>query len=274
MADPVLDIRQLAHTFHRGTPYEATALRDISLTLEPGAFVVVLGSNGSGKSSLLNAIAGSIRTESGEIRVDGTEVSDWPAHRRARLIARVFQDPFAGTAGDMTVLENLAIASTRGLRRGLGRPLAASRREEMGETVQRLGLGLEARLDTPVRMLSGGQRQALTLLMAMLVPPSLLLLDEHTAALDPRSADLLLRLTQNFVAAGRLTTLMVTHSLPQAVRLGSRILIMHRGEVAYDLSGAHKRRARVEDLLARFEDLRRSDLLDDGAAALLRRSYA
>jgi putative tryptophan/tyrosine transport system ATP-binding protein len=190
------------------------------------------------------------------------------------LMARVFQDPFAGTAGDMTVLENLAIASTRGLDRGLGRPLAASRRKEMAEAVERLGLGLEDRLDTPVGMLSGGQRQALTLLMAMLVRPSLLLLDEHTAALDPRSAELLLRLTQNFVAGERLTTLMVTHSLPQAVRLGSRILIMHRGEVAYDLSGPQKRRARVEDLLARFEDLRRSDMLDDSAAALLRRGYA
>jgi putative ABC transport system ATP-binding protein len=274
MTDAAVELRRLGHTFHRGTPYETTALRDISLTLEAGAFVVVLGSNGSGKSTLLNAIAGSLRAESGEIRVDGTEVSDWPVHRRARLIARVFQDPFAGTASDMTVLENLAIASTRGLNRGLGRPLAPSRREEMGQAVHRLGLGLEDRLDTPVGMLSGGQRQALTLLMAMLVRPSLLLLDEHTAALDPRSAELLLRLTQNFVAGGRLTTMMVTHSLPQAVRLGSRILIMHRGEVAYDLSGAQKRRARVEDLLARFEDLRRSDMLDEDAAALLRRAYA
>jgi putative ABC transport system ATP-binding protein len=173
----------------------------------------------------------------------------------------------------MTVVENLAIASTRGLRRGLGRALTARRREELGDSVRRLGLGLEDRLNSPIGLLSGGQRQAVTLLMAMLVRPSLLLLDEHTAALDPRSAELLLRLTQSFVAAERLTTIMVTHSMPQAVRLGSRVLIMHRGEVAYDLSGAQKRRIRAEDLLARFEDLRRSDLLDDQAADLLRRTY-
>jgi putative ABC transport system ATP-binding protein len=273
MAEPSLEVHQLAHTFHRGTPYETTALQGVDLTLEPGAFVVVLGSNGSGKSTLLNAIAGSLQTEAGTIRVDGTNVTGWPAHRRARLIARVFQDPFVGTASDMTVLENLAIASTRGLRRGLGRPLASTRRAELRDAVSRLGLGLEERLDTPMGMLSGGQRQALTLLMAMLVRPSLLLLDEHTAALDPRSAELLLRLTQSFVAAEGLTTLMVTHSLPQAVRLGNRILVMHRGEIAYDLTGAQKRRARVEDLLARFEELRRSDMLDNDAAALLRRSY-
>ena len=273
MADAALEVRQLAHTFHRGTPYETAALRGIDLTLESGAFVVVLGSNGSGKSTLLNAIAGSLLAEAGSITVEGTEVTRWPAHRRARLIARVFQDPFAGTAADMTVLENLAIASTRGLSRGLGRPLAAQRRNQLSEAVKELGLGLEDRMDTPIGMLSGGQRQALTLLMAMLVRPSLLLLDEHTAALDPRSAELLLRLTQSFVGGSRLTTLMVTHSMPQAVRLGSRILIMHRGEVAYDLSGAQKRRARVDDLLARLEELRRTDLLDDAAAALLRREY-
>jgi putative ABC transport system ATP-binding protein len=270
---PALELEQLAHTFQRGTPYENTALEGIDLTLEPGAFLVVLGSNGSGKSTLLNAIAGSLRADSGRIRVEGTDVSDWPVHRRARLIARVFQDPFAGTASDMTVLENLAIASARVRRRGLGRPLAAAGRKALREAVSRLGLGLEDRLNTPMGLLSGGQRQALTLLMAMLVRPSLLLLDEHTAALDPRSAEVLLRLTQSFVTAERLTTLMVTHSMPQAVRLGSRILIMHRGAVAYDLSGTQKRRARVEDLLARFEELRRSDLLDEDAAALLRRAY-
>ena len=273
MAEPTLIIRKLAHTFNRGTPYETVALHDVDLTLEPGDFVVVLGSNGSGKSTLLNAIAGSLMAESGRIAVDGTDITAWPSHRRARLIARVFQDPFAGTAADMTVLENLAIASTRGLRRGLGRALVASRREKLVESLPRLGLGLEDRLDTPIGLLSGGQRQALTLLMAMLVRPSLLLLDEHTAALDPRSAELLLRLTQSFVAAERMTTLMVTHSMPQAVRLGNRTLIMHRGEVAYDLSGVQKRRVRVDDLLARFEELRRSDMLDDQAADLLRRTY-
>jgi putative ABC transport system ATP-binding protein len=273
MADPALEVRGLAHTFHRGTRFEATALHGIDLALEPGAFVVVLGSNGSGKSTLLNAVAGSLAAEAGRIRIEGRDVTGWPEHRRARLIARVFQDPFAGTASDLSVLENLAIASARGARRGLGRPLAAARRAQLTLAVRELGLGLEDRLTTPMGLLSGGQRQALTLLMAMLVKPSLLLLDEHTAALDPRSAEQLLRLTQTFVTASRVTTLMVTHSLPQAVRLGDRIIIMHRGEIAYDLTGAQKRRARVEDLLARFEELRRNDMLDDSAAALVRRAY-
>jgi putative ABC transport system ATP-binding protein len=273
MAEATLQIRGLAHTFHRGTRFETTALRGVDLTLEPGAFVVVLGSNGSGKSTLLNAIAGSLEAESGTIAVDGIDVTRWPGHRRAQLIARVFQDPFAGTASDMSVLENLAIASARGKPRGLHRPLRASRREELQQAVATIDMGLEDRLDTPMGLLSGGERQALTLLMAMLVRPSLLLLDEHTAALDPRSAEQLLRLTQSFVGGGKLTTLMVTHSLPQAVRLGDRILMMHRGEVAFDLSGVQKRRARVEDLLARFEDLRRNDLLDDAAAVLIRESY-
>jgi putative ABC transport system ATP-binding protein len=273
MAESALSIRRLTHTFNRGTPYETAGLRDVDLSLGTGDFVVVVGSNGSGKSTLLNAIAGSISVQSGQIEVGGIDVTTWPAHRRARLIARVFQDPYAGTAADMTVLENLAIASTRGLPRGLRRALVKSRREALAESVRRLGLGLEDRLDTPIGVLSGGQRQALTLLMAMLVRPSLLLLDEHTASLDPRSAELLLRLTQSFVAAERLTTIMVTHSMAQAVRLGNRTLIMHRGEVAYDLSGVQKRRARVEDLLSRFEDLRRSDMLDDQAADLLRRTY-
>ncbi len=273
MADPALEIRGLAHTFNRGSRYETTALGGVDLTLEPGAFVVVLGSNGSGKSTLLNAIAGSLRTEAGRISVDGTDITGWPAYRRARLIARVFQDPFAGTASDMSVLENLAIAAARSQRRGFGRPLVPARRRELGERVATLGLGLEDRMDVPVGLLSGGQRQALTLLMAMLVRPSLLLLDEHTAALDPRSAEQLLRLTQNFVGAGRLTTIMVTHAMAQAVRLGDRILIMHHGAIAVDIAGVQKRRTRVEDLLARFEALRQSDMMDDDAAELLRRDY-
>jgi len=273
MADPALSIRGLAHTFNRGTRYETTALTRLDLSLEPGGFVVILGSNGSGKSTLLNAIAGSLRTEAGRIEVEGTDVTDWPAHRRARLIARVFQDPFLGTASDMSVLENLAIAAARGQRRGFGLPLVAARRRELGERVATLELGLEDRLDVPVGLLSGGQRQALTLLMAMLVRPSLLLLDEHTAALDPRSAEQLLRLTQDFVEGGRLTTIMVTHAMAQAVRLGDRILIMHQGEIAVDISGVQKRRTRVEDLLSRFEELRRSDMLDDEAARLIRQTY-
>jgi putative tryptophan/tyrosine transport system ATP-binding protein len=273
MADPALEVRELAHTFHRGTLYQTAALGGVSLTLDPGAFVVILGSNGSGKSTLLNAIAGSLAAESGTVKVGGTDVTGWREHRRARLIARVFQDPFAGTASDMTVLENLAIASARGQRRGFHRALVPARREELAASVATLGLGLEERLGVPMGLLSGGQRQALTLLMAMLVRPTLLLLDEHTAALDPKSAEQLIRLTQSFVAVGQLTTIMVTHSMPQAVRLGDRILIMHRGRVAFDLTGVQRRRARVEDLLSRFEELRRRDMLDDEAAEKLMREY-
>jgi putative ABC transport system ATP-binding protein len=273
MASPAVQVRGLSHTFNKGTPYETVALRGVDLSLDPGAFVVVLGSNGSGKSTLLNALAGSLRVDAGTIAIDRTDVTRWPEHRRAGLIARVFQDPFAGTAADMSVFENLAIAAMRGRRRWLERALTRARRRELQAHVASLGLGLEEKMDVPMGLLSGGQRQALTLLMAMLERPSLLLLDEHTAALDPRSAEQLLRLTQGFVSMARLTTLMVTHSLPQAVRLGDRILIMHRGQVAYDLAGSQKRRVRVEDLLDRFEELRRRDLLDEDAAAMLREAY-
>jgi len=271
--EPSLVIRGLAHTFHRGTPSENAALVDVDLELEPGAFVVVLGSNGSGKSTLLNAIAGSLRPEAGTIQIDGTDVTRWSEPRRAQLIARVFQDPFAGTAGDMSVAENLAIAAKRGSPRWFRRALNRARREELFGKVRTLGLGLEDRLQTPMGLLSGGQRQALTLLMALIVRPSLLMLDEHTAALDPRSREQVLRLTQSFVNAERLTAIMVTHSLPQAVRVGDRIVIMHRGRIAYDLRGSQRRRLRVEDLLDRFEELRRSDMLDEDTAGLLRRSY-
>lgn len=273
MNAPALSIRGLAHTFHRGTPNENPALQGVDLDLEPGAFVVLLGSNGSGKSMLLNAVAGSIHAERGTIRVDGRDVTALPEARRAHHISRVFQDPFAGTASDMTVAENLAIAARRGAFRWLNRALSRARRDELQEEVRTLGLGLEDRMQTPMGLLSGGQRQALTLLMALLVRPSLLLLDEHTAALDPRSAEQVLQLTQRMVEAGRITTIMVTHALPQAVRHGDRVLIMHRGRIAYDLSGAEKRRTRVDELLARFDELRRRDLLDDEAAELLARQY-
>lgn len=273
MREAALLIRGLAHTFHRGTLSENVALVNLDLDLEPGAFVVVLGSNGSGKSTLLNAIAGSLRPETGSIQIDGTDISRWSEARRAQLIARVFQDPFAGTASDMSVAENLAIAAKRGVPRWFRRALNRPRRDALYEKVRALGLGLEHRLQTPMGLLSGGQRQALTLLMALVVRPSLLLLDEHTAALDPRSGEQVLRLTQGFVNSERLTTLMVTHSLAQAVRVGDRILILHRGRIAYDLHGSERRRLRVEDLLDRFEELRRGDMLDEEAAALLRRSY-
>jgi len=254
--------------------HEVRALRGVDLVMEPGAFVVVLGFNGSGKSSLLNAVAGTLIPAQGVVRVYGEDVTHWPEHRRAGLVGRVFQDPLLGTAPRLTIAENLALATQRGhswpdLRRALTR----SRREAIAARVSELGMGLEDRLDTPIGALSGGQRQALTLLMATIVSPRILLLDEHTAALDPKSAELVLALTESVVQKLKLTTLMVTHSMAQAVRLGDRVLMMHRGKVVRDYRGARKRRLRAEELLDHFDELRNEDLLDESAAGMLDRMY-
>jgi putative ABC transport system ATP-binding protein len=273
MADTALRLDGISHVFHRGTPGEVRALDGVDLSLERGSFTVVLGTNGSGKSSLLNAIAGSLAVTDGRVYLDGADVTGWSEQRRARRISRVFQNPFTGTASDLSVAENLVLAAGRAGPRGLRRTLARERRASVREQVARLGLGLEDRLDTPIGLLSGGQRQALTLLMATLVRPELLLLDEHTSALDPRSAEQVVRLTETIVKRDGLTTLMVTHSMHQAVRLGDRLLIMHRGQVVEDFSGARKRRLRVEDLLEHFDRLRNTDLVDESAAEMLRRAY-
>jgi putative tryptophan/tyrosine transport system ATP-binding protein len=269
----VLEVRGIAKTFSAGTPNEVRALRGVDLEIADGSFVIVIGGNGSGKSTLLNAVAGSFFVDAGTIRLDGRDVTRWPEHRRAALIGRVFQNPFSGTAPDMSIAENLALAARRGRRRGLGWALGGSLRRDMRERVRRLGMGLEERLDNVIGTLSGGQRQALTLLMATWLRPRLLLLDEHTAALDPKSADQVIRLSEEAIARDRLTTLMVTHSMQQAVALGDRLVMMHRGRVLHDFRGAEKRRLRVEDLLARFEDVRRGEQLDESAAELLRRAY-
>jgi putative ABC transport system ATP-binding protein len=273
MADAALRLAAVSHAFHPGTPDEVRALDAVDLALEPGTFAVVLGANGSGKSSLLNAIAGGLPGSTGRIWIDGREVTDWPEHRRARLIGRVFQSPFTGTAPDLSIAQNLAIAAGRGGPRWLRRTLGRDRRRVVGEQVARLEMGLENRLDTPIGLLSGGQRQALTVLMATIVRPSLLLLDEHTAALDPRSAEQVIRLTGTTVAEAGLTTLMVTHSMGQAVRLGDRVIIMHRGRVVHDLSDMRRRRITEADLLRLFDQLRWADRLDPAAAAMLRRAY-
>ncbi len=270
---PVLEVRDLHQTFQAGTPGELRALQGVDLVLEPGAFVVILGTNGSGKSTLLNAVAGTVRTDRGSIWLDGKDVTGWPEHRRAASIGRVFQNPFTGTASEMTVAENLALAARRGNQGGLRHALRPERLREMRVKIAELGMGLEDRLHTPIGQLSGGQRQALTLLMATLVRPSLLLLDEHTAALDPRSAEHVLRMTQDIIRRDILTTMMVTHSLHQAVRLGDRVVWMHRGRVVHDFSGARKHRLRVDDLLAVFDQVRGSELLDESAAEMLRRAY-
>jgi putative ABC transport system ATP-binding protein len=269
----MLDIRRIFKTFNAGTPNEVRALRGVDLTIENGSFVIVIGTNGSGKSTLLNAIAGSFIVDQGTITVNGTDITSWPEHRRASMIGRVFQNPFSGTAPSMSVAENLALAARRGKPRGLGWALTRSMRDEFRDRVRRLNMRLEDRLENPIGSLSGGQRQALTLLMASWLKPDLLLLDEHTAALDPKSADQVIELSDEIVKRDRLTTLMVTHSMQQAANLGDRLVMMHRGEPIHDFAGAEKRRLRPDDLLNRFEDLRRADQLDESAAEMLRRNY-
>jgi putative ABC transport system ATP-binding protein len=273
MDEAALRLEDVSHVFYRDTPSEVRALDGVDLTLERGTFTVVLGTNGSGKSSLLNAIAGTLAPTSGRVYLEGEELTHWPEQRRARRISRVFQNPFTGTASDLSIAENLVLAGGRGDSRGLRRALGRERRHALREQVARLGLGLEDRLDEAIGLLSGGQRQALTLLMATMVRPSLLLLDEHTAALDPRSAELVIRLTQAAVARGGLTTLMVTHSLGQAVALGDRVLVMHRGRVVHDLGDVRRRRLTEADLLQLFDRLRWADRLDTPAAEMLRRAY-
>jgi putative ABC transport system ATP-binding protein len=269
----MLTVRGLRKTFFAGTPNEVRALRGVDLHIEPGSFVVVIGTNGSGKSTLLNAVAGTFPLDAGQVHIGGHDVTRWPEHRRARLIGRVFQNPFAGTAPDMSIAENLALAARRGQRRGLGWAVRAGGGSAMRDRVRHLGMGLEDRLGNPIGTLSGGQRQALTLLMASWRKPELLLLDEHTAALDPKSADQVIRLTDEVVTRDRLTTLMVTHSMAQAANLGDRLIMMHSGRIIHDFGGAERRRLRVDDLLARFEEVRRSEQLDESAAELLRRVY-
>lgn len=273
MPDLVLRLERVSHVFHPGTPNEIRALDGVDLELARGSFTAVLGTNGSGKSTLLGAVAGSLESTRGRVLLEGRDVTRWPEQRRAGLIGRVFQNPFIGTASDLTVAENFALAARRGSARWLRPALNADRTKVIREQVVRLGMGLEERLDTPMGVLSGGQRQALTVLMATMLRPSLVLLDEHTAALDPRSAELVIGLTQDVISAGRLTTLMVTHSMEQALRLGDRILIMHRGRVAYDLEDVGGLHLTVTDLLQLFDRLRWADRLDESAAALLRRMY-
>jgi putative ABC transport system ATP-binding protein len=274
VSEPVLAAAGLYHTFFPGTPNEQVALQGVDLTMEARAFVVVLGVNGSGKSTLLNAIAGSLALDRGTVRLSGRDVTSWPEWRRAAFIGRAFQNPMSGSIGNLTVAENLAVAAKRGRHHGVLRnALGRGRRRELADRVSELGLGLEDRLDTPVGALSGGQRQALTLLMAALVRPELLLLDEHTAALDPRSTEQVVQLTEQIIRKEGLTTLMVTHSMQQAVALGDRVVLMHRGRVVESIGGARKRQLRVEELLDSFDRLRSADTVDESTADMLRRLY-
>jgi len=269
----MLDVREIRKTFNAGTPNEVRSLQGVDLALDEGSFVIIIGTNGSGKSTLLNAVAGTFFVDSGSINLSGQNVTRWPEHRRALMIGRVFQNPFSGTAPNLSIAENLALAARRGLTRGLGWALNPRLNQQMRDTVHGLGMGLENRLDNLIGNLSGGQRQALTLLMATWLKPKLLLLDEHTAALDPKSADQVIQLSDQIIQRDKLTTLMVTHSMHQAVNLGDRLIMMHRGQILHDFRGAEKQRLRVDDLMRRFEDVRRADLLDETAAEMLQRKY-
>lgn len=269
----MLKITNAYKTFNAETPNEVKALRGVSLSLNPGDFVVVIGSNGSGKSTLQNAVAGAFILDSGKINVADRNVTTWAEHRRASLIGRVFQNPFSGTAPGMSIEENIALASRRGMFRGLGTLLNGKLRRQIQERISILKMGLEDRLSAPIGTLSGGQRQAITLLMATWNKPSILLLDEHTAALDPKSADKIIHLTKQIIDEQKLTALMVTHSMSQAANLGNRLVMMHKGKIARNIEGKRKQRVRPNDLLDMFEEIRRRELLDESAAEMLRRVF-
>lgn len=259
----MLELKELYKTFNPGTINAKTALNGLSLTLNDGDFVTVIGGNGAGKSTMLNATAGTFFVDSGKVIIDGSDVTNLPEHKRAAFIGRVFQDPMMGTAPSMWIEENLALAARRGQRRGLSWGVTKEEKEQYRELLGGLGLGLESRLTTKVSTLSGGQRQALTLLMATLTNPKLLLLDEHTAALDPKTAKKVLDLTEQIVAERGLTTLMITHNMNDAIRLGNRLIMMHEGNVIYDVRGEEKKSLTVPDLLQKFEEVSGGELAND-----------
>ena len=261
----MLDLKNVSKTFHPGTVNARTALNDLTLHLDEGDFVTVIGGNGAGKSTLLNAIAGTFAVDRGSISIGGQNVTRLPEYKRAALIGRVFQDPMLGTAATMQIEENLALAARRGQTRGLKWGITKAEREKYRALLQPLDLGLEDRLTAKVGLLSGGQRQALTLLMASLQQPKLLLLDEHTAALDPKTAAKVLALSDQIVAENHLTTLMITHNMKDAIRHGNRLLMMSAGKVILDISGEEKRKLTVEDLLHRFSLAADGEMLSDRA---------
>lgn len=259
----MLRIEHIAKTFNPGTITEKIALRDVSLHLEPGDFVTVIGGNGAGKSTLMNSIAGTFRVDKGSITIDGEDITKWPEHKRAKYIGRVFQDPMMGTAANMQIEENLAIASRRGKFPTLRWSAPASQRSKFRELLSTLHLGLEDRLESKVGLLSGGQRQALTLLMATMAEPKLLLLDEHTAALDPKTAAQVLAITNDIVNSRKLTTLMITHNMKDALACGNRLIMMYDGRILIDVKGEEKKNLKVRDLLEMFEKAAGSELNSD-----------
>lgn len=255
----MLEVKNVYKTFNPGTITEKKALNGVSLTLNDGDFVTVIGGNGAGKSTLLNLIAGVYECDKGSILLDGEDITDQREHVRAKYLGRVFQDPMLGTASSMQIEENLALAYRRGKKRGLGWGITKEERELLREQLKMLDLGLEDRMASKVGLLSGGQRQALTLLMATIQKPRLLLLDEHTAALDPKTAKKVLELTQHFVERDHLTTFMVTHNMKDAIHYGNRLIMMLEGEIVYDVSGEEKKNLEVKDLLAKFQKVSGDD---------------
>ena len=248
----MLKLENIRKTFHAGTVNQKIALDGLSLTLNDGDFVTVIGGNGAGKSTLLNTIAGTFPVDSGSITIDGEDITDLPEQKRARFLGRVFQDPMMGTAADMWIEENMALAAHRGERRGLRWAISPAERENFRRLLSELDLGLEERLSSKVGLLSGGQRQALTLLMAVMKKPKVLLLDEHTAALDPKTAAKVLALSDRFIEESRLTALMVTHNMKDAIAHGNRLIMMNAGKIVFDISGEEKKRLTVDDLLHAF----------------------
>ncbi len=259
----MLEIKSVHKTFNPGDVNEIKALRGIDLTLEAGEFVTVIGSNGAGKSTVLNTVAGVFPPDEGKVIISNIDVSRWPEHKRAQLVGRVFQDPLRGTAASMSIEQNLSIALLRGKKRGLKPGLNKKDRAMFREELAQLGLGLEDRLMTKAGLLSGGQRQSLTLLMATLTRPRVLLLDEHTAALDPSTAEQIIQITAKLVREYKLTTLMVTHNMQQALNLGTRTLMMHQGQVILDFRGEERARLTVTDLINKFTEVRRSKNAQD-----------
>ena len=251
----MLELKNIYKTFNPGSINEKRALNGINLTLEDGDFVTIIGGNGAGKSTMLNAIAGVWPVDSGSVIIDGEDITKLPEHKRAKYLGRVFQDPMNGTAADMEIEENLAVAKRRGQTRTLRWGITKKEREEYVELLKPLDLGLETRLRAKVGLLSGGQRQALTLLMATLKKPKLLLLDEHTAALDPKTADIIMELTDKVVKEKHLTTIMVTHNLRYAVEYGNRLLMMHQGHAIIDKAGEEKKQIQIDHILEKFNEI-------------------
>ncbi len=259
----MLELINLRKSFNIGTINEKKALNGVSIKLDEGDFVTIIGGNGAGKSTTLNAVAGVWPVDEGSIIIDGRNVTGLSEHQRARYIGRVFQDPMTGTAATMEIQENLALAARRGQPRSLRWGITRKEREQYHELLKTLGLGLEDRMTTKVGLLSGGQRQALTLLMATLKKPHILLLDEHTAALDPKTAAKVLQLSDEIIAANHLTTMMVTHNMSNAIEYGNRLIMMNNGQIIYDVKGEEKKRLTVDDLMKKFEEASGTTLNND-----------